>query len=149
MFRSIISFESLLHASKSFLTPASCPKERRTDTTESHICNYFFCYVHGSVHRESMSIIVQRDATIYSFIIFLQRAPHVSDDTLIHHQEHTRSVITSGTGRCFDEECSGILDQRKQAKMQWIQDPSQSNVDNLNIIRRDASRHLRNKRRHI
>jgi hypothetical protein len=24
----------------------------------------------------------------------------------------------------FDEECLGILDQKKQAKMQWIQDPS-------------------------
>jgi len=45
-------------------------------------------YVHGSVHRESMSIIVQQDATIHSFIIFLQTALHVSDDTLIHHQEH-------------------------------------------------------------
>jgi hypothetical protein len=29
--------------------------------------------------------------------------------------------------------------------MQWIQDPSQSNVDNLNSVRRDASRHFRNK----
>ena len=27
-------------------------------------------YVHGSVHRESMSIIVQQDATIYSFSYF-------------------------------------------------------------------------------
>jgi hypothetical protein len=33
----------------------------------------------------------------------------------------------------FDEECSGFLDQRNQAKMQWVQDPSQSNVDNLNM----------------
>ena len=57
-------------------------------------------YVHGSMHRESMSIIVQRDATIYSFIIFLQTALHVSDDALTHHQEHTQTVITtSGTGR--------------------------------------------------
>jgi hypothetical protein len=31
----------------------------------------------------------------------------------------------------FDEECLGFLDQRKQAKMQWVQDPSQSNVDKL------------------
>jgi hypothetical protein len=46
----------------------------------------------------------------------------------------------------FDEECLGILDQRKQAKIQWIQDPSQSNVDNLNNARRDASRHFRNKK---
>jgi len=26
-----------------------------------------FVYVHGSVHRESVSIIVQQDAAIYSF----------------------------------------------------------------------------------
>ena len=46
----------------------------------------------------------------------------------------------------FDE-CLGFLDQRKQAKMQWIPDPSQSNVDNLNIVRHDASRHFRNKKK--
>jgi len=33
--------------------------------------------------------------------------------------------------------------------MQWIQDPSRNNVDNLNNVKRDASRHFRNKRRHI
>jgi len=49
----------------------------------------------------------------------------------------------------FDEECLRFLDQRKQAKMQWIHDPSEGNVDNLNTVRRDASRHFRNKRRHI
>jgi len=39
----------------------------------------------------------------------------------------------------FDEECLGFLDQRKQAKMQWVQDPSQSNADNLNNVRYEAS----------
>ena len=29
----------------------------------------------------------------------MQTALHVSDDTLIHHQEHTQTVITSGTGQ--------------------------------------------------
>jgi len=29
--------------------------------------------------------------------------------------------------------------------MQWAQDPSQSNIDNLNNVRREASRHFRNK----
>ena len=48
---------------------------------------------------------------------------------------------------CFDEECLGILDERKQAKIQWIQDPSQSNLDNLNNVRRDASRYFRNKKK--
>ena len=48
---------------------------------------------------------------------------------------------------CFDEQCLGFLDQRKQAKMQWIQDPSQSTVDNLNNVRCDANRHFRNKKK--
>jgi len=30
--------------------------------------------------------------------------------------------------------------------MQWVQDPSQSNVDNLNNVRREASRHLTKKK---
>jgi hypothetical protein len=47
----------------------------------------------------------------------------------------------------FDEECLGFLDQRKQAKMQWMQDPRRSNVENLKKVRRDASRHLRNKKK--
>jgi len=46
----------------------------------------------------------------------------------------------------FDE-CLGFLDQRKQAKMQWIHDPSQSNVDNWNNVRCDARRHSRNKKK--
>ena len=52
------------------------------------------------MHCESVSIIVQQDVTIYSFIIFLQTGLHVSDDTLIHHQEHIQTVITtSGAGQ--------------------------------------------------
>jgi hypothetical protein len=47
----------------------------------------------------------------------------------------------------FDEECLGISDQWKQAKMQWIQDPSQSNVDSLTNVRLAASRHFRNKKK--
>ena len=34
----------------------------------------------------------------------------------------------------FDEDCLGFLEQRKRAKMQWIQDPSQNNVDILNHV---------------
>jgi hypothetical protein len=36
---------------------------------------------------------------------------------------------------------------RKQAKQQWLQDPSEANEGNLNDIRREASRHLGNKKR--
>jgi hypothetical protein len=35
---------------------------------------------------------------------------------------------------CFNEGCSALLYQRKQAKLQWLWDPSEINGDNLNII---------------
>ena len=47
----------------------------------------------------------------------------------------------------FYEECLRFLEQTTQAKMQWVQDPSQSSVGNLNNIRREASRHFRNKKK--
>jgi hypothetical protein len=31
--------------------------------------------------------------------------------------------------------------------MQWLQDPNQSSVDNLNNVRREASRYFRNKKK--
>jgi hypothetical protein len=46
----------------------------------------------------------------------------------------------------FDEECYKLLDERKQAKLQWLQNPSQTNVDNLNSVRCETSRTFKNKR---
>jgi L-fucose isomerase-like protein len=34
----------------------------------------------------------------------------------------------------FDEDDIGFFDQRKQTKVQWIKDPSQSNANNLNNV---------------
>ena len=45
----------------------------------------------------------------------------------------------------FNEECSRFLYQRKQDKIQQLQRPNQGNVENLNNVRREASRHFRNK----
>jgi hypothetical protein len=44
----------------------------------------------------------------------------------------------------FDEGYSKLLDRRKQAKLQWLQDPSEINGDNLNNVRCEASRNFRN-----
>jgi hypothetical protein len=38
----------------------------------------------------------------------------------------------------FDEGCSEILDQRKQAKLQWLQEPSKINRDNLSNVRHET-----------
>jgi hypothetical protein len=47
----------------------------------------------------------------------------------------------------FDEKRSKLFDRRKQAKLQWLQDPSEANEDNLSDVRREASKHFRNKKR--
>jgi hypothetical protein len=33
----------------------------------------------------------------------------------------------------FSNECSKLLYQRKQAKLQWLQDPNEINTDNLTM----------------
>jgi hypothetical protein len=47
----------------------------------------------------------------------------------------------------FDEGCLKLLDQWTQAKVQWLQDPSEINGDNLINVKLEASRHFRNKKR--
>jgi hypothetical protein len=47
----------------------------------------------------------------------------------------------------FDEECLKLVDLRKQAKLQWLQDPSVGNEDNSRNVRREDSRRFRNKKR--
>jgi hypothetical protein len=40
-----------------------------------------------------------------------------------------------------------LVDRRKQAKLQWLQDPSDANEGNLSDVRREARRRFRNKQR--
>jgi hypothetical protein len=47
----------------------------------------------------------------------------------------------------FNKGCSKLLYQKKQAKLQWLQSPSEINGDNLNGVRCGASRYFRNKKR--
>jgi hypothetical protein len=47
----------------------------------------------------------------------------------------------------FDKGCSKLLDQRKQTKLQLLKDSSEINRDDLNNVRREVSRHFRNKQR--
>jgi hypothetical protein len=49
----------------------------------------------------------------------------------------------------FHEGCLKLIDQRKQAKVLWLQDPSQINGDKWNNIRHVASRHFRGKKEGI
>ena len=40
-----------------------------------------------------------------------------------------------------------ILDKEKQVQVQSLQEPNHSNLDNLNNVRCEASRHFRNKKK--
>jgi hypothetical protein len=42
----------------------------------------------------------------------------------------------------FDDECSKLIDQQKQAKLQWLQNPSQIDGDDLPDLRCETSRTL-------
>jgi hypothetical protein len=47
----------------------------------------------------------------------------------------------------FDDDCLKLIYERKQAKLQWLQNPSQINRDNMKILRHETSRIFRNKKR--
>jgi hypothetical protein len=49
----------------------------------------------------------------------------------------------------FDDECSKLIDQWKQAKLQWLQNPSQINGDNLQNLRHETSRLRKKKREYL
>jgi hypothetical protein len=49
----------------------------------------------------------------------------------------------------FDQACSKLVDQKITAKLQWLQDLSEINGNNLNNVRCEASRYFRNKVRYI
>jgi hypothetical protein len=45
----------------------------------------------------------------------------------------------------FDEECSKLLDPRKQVRLQWLQNLSQTNEGNVKNVRHETSRIFRRK----
>jgi hypothetical protein len=49
----------------------------------------------------------------------------------------------------FDDECSKLIDRRKQAKLQWLQNQNQVNGDNMDNVSCEASRTFRTKKKGI
>jgi hypothetical protein len=49
----------------------------------------------------------------------------------------------------WSDECSKLIDRRKQAKLQWLQNPNQENGDNNDNVRREGSRIFRTKKKGI
>jgi hypothetical protein len=72
---------------------------------------------------------------------------NIRENIKISAQDSLRCCESKHCKPRFDEGCSKLVDLRKQAKLQWLQDPSEANEDNLSDVRRKASRHFRNKKR--
>jgi hypothetical protein len=45
----------------------------------------------------------------------------------------------------FDEECLQLADRRKQANLQWLQNPTEVNEEKLRDVRREVRRYFMNK----
>jgi hypothetical protein len=71
----------------------------------------------------------------------------IRENIRISAKESIRLCESQSYKSWFDEECLKFVDLRKQAKLQWLQDPSVLNEDNLHNVRREASRRFRNKKR--
>ena len=85
----------------------------------------------------------------------MKRLSYIQDTRCLKVKENVKTSTKDSLGLheqkehepWFDDGCLDFVDQRKQAKMQWVQDPSQCNVDNLNNARHEASKHFRNKKK--
>jgi hypothetical protein len=69
---------------------------------------------------------------------------NISENIKISAQESLGYCEPKRHKPCFDEECSKLVDRRKQAKLRWMLDPSEANEGNLCNVRQEASRHFRN-----
>jgi hypothetical protein len=71
---------------------------------------------------------------------------NISENIKISAQESLGYCEPKGHKPWFDEECSKLVDRRKQAKLRWLQDPSEANEDDLSYVRREARRHFKKKK---
>jgi hypothetical protein len=72
---------------------------------------------------------------------------HIRENNKISAQESLGYCESKYRKSWFDEEYSKLFDRRKQAELQWLQDPSEANEDNLIDVRREASGHFGKKKR--
>jgi hypothetical protein len=63
----------------------------------------------------------------------------IGENIKISEKEHLGYYELKKHKPWFKELCSKLLDQRKQVKLQWVQDPSEINGDNLNNTKHEAS----------
>jgi hypothetical protein len=72
---------------------------------------------------------------------------NIRDNIKISAQESLDYCESKHCKSWFDEDCLKLVDQRKKAKLQWLQDPSEVNENSFSNVQQGASKHYRNKER--
>jgi hypothetical protein len=93
------------------------------------------------------NIVFRSQIGLQLWKIWTQRWKIVRENVKISARESVGYFELKKYKPWLDEGCSKLVDQRKQTKLQWLQNPSEINVNNLNNIRCEASRYFRNKKR--
>jgi hypothetical protein len=104
------------------------------------------------VRKQYQLKISNRFAALENIIVSedINRAlENIKENIKISAQESLRLHERKQHKPRFDADCAEFLDKRTEAKIQWLQNPNQSNGDNLNNVRREASRYFRKKIRNI
>jgi hypothetical protein len=94
-----------------------------------------YIYSPTRLHGVMLALLSTRTALPYSYI-----------------SRKNRHKIKCASYYCPQKEGRRILkncQMKGNAKLQWLQDPSEMTLDNLNNIRREANGHFRNKKKGI
>jgi hypothetical protein len=62
---------------------------------------------------------------------------NIRENIKISAKDNLRYHRQKGNKPWFDNECSKLIEQRKQGKLQWLQNPSKVNGNNLEYLRLD------------
>jgi hypothetical protein len=124
--------------------------------THRNILKYTSTSPEGKTHNRIDHVLIgrRRHSSVLD-IRYIRRADCDTDRYLVVAKRRDRLAVSKRAARKVDTErfnvkkleCSKLFDRRKQAKLQKLQDPSEVNEDNLIDVRREASRHFRNKKR--
>jgi hypothetical protein len=71
----------------------------------------------------------------------------IREDIKISAEENLGYYKLKQHKQCFEEICSALLDNKKQARAQWLQDLRQINGDNMNNLGHQVIGNFRNQRR--
>jgi hypothetical protein len=71
----------------------------------------------------------------WKLIVLGKRLDRISENFRIRNRKFEPKRDLKKHKPWFEKEFSKLLDQKKQAKLQWLQDPSERNGENLNNVR--------------